>query len=119
VYWYTHLPAVQRVMARYGDSKPIWFTEFGWSAHSNGSGQPAYALGVSEATQADYATRAIDYARAHYPSVTAMFWYKERSWPPSSSLPSWLGEHLEGYGLIRQDGSTRPVYDALKRYLGH
>jgi len=117
-HWYSHLPAVRQVMTNYGDSKPVWFTEWGWSAHANQSGTPSYAMGVTEAVQADYAVRAIDYARSHYSYVTTMFWYKERSCPPNSSLPSWLSAHLEGYGLLREDGSERPVYGALRRYLG-
>lgn len=117
-HWYSHLPAVRQVMTTYGDSKPVWFTEWGWSAHANQSGTPGYALGVSEAVQADYAVRAVNYARSQYPYVSAMFWYKERSWQPNSSLPSWQSAHLEGYGLLRADGSERPVYGALKSYLG-
>jgi hypothetical protein len=36
-WWFTHLPAVRNVMIANGDgAKPVWFTEFGWSNHTNG-----------------------------------------------------------------------------------
>jgi len=114
--WFTHLPAVRRVMADYGDlAKPIWLTEFGWSAHANTSGTPSWAWGVSEAMQADFAVRAIDYAASNWPYVGMMTWFKERSWSISGS--DWFQLHTEGYGLLRADRSQRPVYGALRSRL--
>jgi hypothetical protein len=115
-WWFTHLPAVRNVMVKYGDADaPIWFTEFGWSAHANWSGVENWNRGVTEAEQADYLVRAIKYTRANYPYVTGMFWYKERSWATSATTGSAL--HLEGYGLLRADLSPRPAYTALKLFL--
>jgi hypothetical protein len=111
-WWFTHLPAVRNVMLRYGDGEtPIWFTEFGWSAHANRPGTPNWQRGVTPEQQADYAVRAIRYTRAHYPYVPVMFWYKERASPLGSD------PYYEGYGLLNSDLSERPVYRALKRYL--
>ena len=116
---FSHLPAIKRVMDANGDgAKPIWVTEWGWSAHSNSGSEPSYARGVSEAVQADYLVRSIDYARTHWPYVTHMFWYKERAWDVPSSDPVWWQVHNEGWALLRPDRSPRPAFDALRRYLG-
>jgi len=119
-WWFSHAPAVRQVMVDYGDADAqLWFTEFGWSTHSN-DGIPAgsdnsWMRGVTEATQADYVVRSIEHARRNWPYVGPMFWYKERSWRPAGS--TWFDTHFEGYGLLRPDGSVRPAYSALKRLL--
>jgi hypothetical protein len=111
-WWFAHLPAVREVMVDNGDGgKPIWFTEFGWSAHANRPGTPNWQRGVTPEQQADYAVRAIRYTRAHYPYVPVMFWYKDRASPLGSD------PYYEGYGLLNSDLSERPVYRALKREL--
>jgi polysaccharide biosynthesis protein PslG len=111
-WWFTHLPAVRQVMLRHGDgAKPIWFTEFGWSAHSNWPGIANWQRGVSPEQQGEYLLRAIRYTKANYPYVPVMFWYKERANPLSSD------PHYEGYALLNADLSERPVYRALKAFL--
>jgi hypothetical protein len=111
-WWFTHLPVVRNVMAAYGDTaKPIWFTEFGWSAHANWPGVPNWQRGVTAEQQGDYFVRAIQYTTAHYPYVPVMFWYKERARPGGSSV------HEEGYGLLNDDLTERPVYTRLKSFL--
>jgi polysaccharide biosynthesis protein PslG len=110
-WWFTHLPSVRKVMLRYGDAaKPIWFTEFGWSAHADGPGTANWQRGVTPEQQGDYLVRAVRYSQAHYPYVPVMFWYKERARAGGDA-------HLEGYALLNPDLSERPVYDALKEYL--
>jgi polysaccharide biosynthesis protein PslG len=110
-WWFTHVPAVRDVMLRYGDgAKPIWFTEFGWSAHGNWPGIANWQRGVSPEQQGDYLVRAIRYTQAHYPYVPVMFWYKERANPQGTDA------HQEGYGLLNADLSERPVYEALTGY---
>jgi hypothetical protein len=107
----THVQAVHELMARRGDgSKPIWFTEFGWSVHDNSSELPAWRRGVTSEVQAQYLVRAIALVRARYPYVGRMYWYKERA----------LGAddfHQAGYGLLKTDLTPRPAYWALKTLL--
>ena len=108
-WWITHVDAVRALMVANGDgAKPIWFTEVGWSAHANAPGTPPYRLGVTEAQQADYATRLVRFVRATYPYVTQVFWYDERTRPGERDL------HLRGFGLLRADLSPRPVLFALR-----
>jgi hypothetical protein len=107
-WWFTHLPAVRRVMLDYGDgAKPVWFTEFGWSTHANTASTPVWERGVTPEQQADYAVRAYNYTRENYPYVPVMFWYKERANPTGTD------PHQEGYGLLDGKLAPRPVLNAL------
>jgi hypothetical protein len=111
-WWFTHLPAVRQVMLDYLDAaKPVWFTEFGWSAHANWHGVPNWQRGVTQQQQGDYLIRAINYTQANYPYVPVMFWYKERAQPGGSDV------HQEGYGFLNSDLSERPVLSMLRSYL--
>jgi chitodextrinase len=106
-WWFTHLPAVRKVQSDFADLKPIWFTEFGWSQHANAANQPNWSRGVTAQQQADYAIRALNYTKAHYPYVEVAFWYKEHPRPGGTDI------HQEGFGLMNADLSARPVYTAL------
>jgi hypothetical protein len=111
-WWFTHTPALRSVMVANGDgAKPIWFTEFGWSAHDNWTGIAEWQRGVSTLQQGDYLVRAHRYAKANWPYVGAMFWYKELATPGSTNV------HEEGYALLDSNLAERPVYGALKAYL--
>ena len=93
---------IRKSMLARGDDKPIWFTEFGWSTSTQ-------QCGVSEATQADYLTKAFKLA-AQDPYVQVAFWYNFRnnSWSHDA-------DDIESrYGLLRTDYSHKPSYDAFK-----
>ncbi len=117
IYWYRAAATVRQVIVDNGDTAAVWFTEVGWSTHENGPEvtESPWATGVSEAIQADYLVRAIHYARSNWPWLGVMFVYKERSWPLDGREPMWAFRQEQGYGLLREDGSERPVYKALKR----
>src|ERR1051326_3065563 len=75
------LPGVARLRAlmdRYGDSRPIWLTEWGYSSHTNSGTEPPWSRGVTLAQQADYLSRAVSYTRQYLPYVAVSLWYKER-----------------------------------------
>jgi polysaccharide biosynthesis protein PslG len=104
-----HVKAVRDLMVARGDGgKKIWFTEFGWSSHSNAAGTPGWALGVSEATQSDYLIQSVNYVRAALPYVDRMYWYNEIDLP-------WGSEQVMHYGLLHADGTAKPVLGALKQ----
>ena len=93
---------IRKSMLARGDDKPIWFTEFGWSTTTQ-------QCGVSEATQADYLTKAFKLA-AQDPYVQVAFWYNFRN-------NYWMhdADDVESrYGLLRSDFSHKPSYDAFK-----
>jgi hypothetical protein len=99
-------------MVANGDgAKPLWFTEFGWSAHTNWTGIPNWERGVTPQQQGDYLVRAHQYATANWPYVGAMFWYKELAYPGGTDV------HEEGFALLDSNLGERPVYTALKTYL--
>jgi hypothetical protein len=111
-WWFTHLPAVRRVMADFRDlGKPVWFTEFGWSAHANRAGIPNWQRGVTPAQQGDYLVRALEYARVHYPYVQVAIWYKERRHPAGPSA------HEEGFSLLGARLAETPAYSRARAYL--
>jgi polysaccharide biosynthesis protein PslG len=108
-WWFTHLPAVRKVMSLHGESrKPIWITEYGWSTNTNTPSTQVWEKGVDEDTQADYLKRSYAYARQHYPRVTAMFWYNEIDTGSNSTL------NQDRFGLLRQDLSEKPALKTLK-----
>jgi hypothetical protein len=99
-------------MLDYGDAaKPLWYTEFGWSAHTNWSGIQNWERGVTPQQQGDYFVRALQYSEAHYPYVSVAFWYKERTQPGEANV------HQAGYGLLNADMTERPVLGTLRTYL--
>lgn len=102
-----HAAAVHKLIP----NKPIWFTEFGWSSHENTGGEKNWQRGVSEATQADYLVRAIEFVRMKHPYVEVMFWYAERDEMWQSTL------HKRHYGLLYEDLKPKPAYMALNEYL--
>jgi hypothetical protein len=110
-YTIAHVAAVHELMVRNGDgAKPIWFTEFGWSSHANWPGVENWNRGVTAARQGEYLVRTLKYVGATFPYVTNVFWYTDRDDPSA-------GPQNGNYGLLMQDGSPKPAYDALKAFL--
>jgi hypothetical protein len=108
----SHVAAVHNMMVANGDgSKPIWFTEFGWSSHDNWAGVENWNRGVTAQQQGDYFVRAVKYIAANYPYVTNVFWYEERN-NASGNV------QLDNYGLLNRDLTPKPAYTAIKTYLG-
>jgi hypothetical protein len=108
----SHVGAVHNLMVANGDgSKPIWFTEFGWSSHDNWAGVENWNRGVTAQQQADYFVRAVKYVAGNYPYVTNVFWYEERN-NASGNV------QLDNYGLLNRDLTPKPAYTAIKTYLG-
>jgi hypothetical protein len=104
-----HAAVVRNVMTANGDgAKPLWFTEFGWSTHTNPPGTPNYGLGVSEATQARYLTETFKLIQGTMPYVGKVYWYTERDSAAEGSVQN------QNYGLIRSDNSAKPALAALR-----
>jgi polysaccharide biosynthesis protein PslG len=95
-------PSLRSVMADNGDAgKQIWATEFG--APTNG---PAGSF-VSEQTQATTVTRAFKLFRS-YQWAGPLFWYSERDIGTSTSTRE------NFFGVLRNDFSPKPAFDAYK-----
>jgi hypothetical protein len=101
---FKHAAAVRNLMVAHGDGdKSLWFTEFGWSTHTNPPGTPNYALGVTEAVQAQYFAATIALIRATMPYVGKVYWYTERDSAAEGSVQN------SNYGLLRADFSAKPI----------
>ncbi len=106
----THTDELLKLMARYGDErKPIWFTEFGWSTHTNAADTPVWFLGVSEKKQAQYLKETLELVERRYPQVTHVFWYTSRDLETGRV-------HQDNRGLLRKDFSPKPAVDAIRQY---
>ncbi len=92
--------------SRHGDRSPIWVTEFGYSTHGQEDG-PAWQRGVTEDEQARYTAAMLAYFGS-VDRVEAAFVYRDRDFPDTDDLT-----HLNNFGILRADGSTKPVYGVL------
>lgn len=112
---------IYQVMVNHGDGdKPVWATEFGWLLDSDEEGvecDPNWdASGfswqqVTSQQQADYLTRAFDYADANWAWMEVMI----VSNLDFSTMP-WYDtcDPLRWFAVLKPDGSARPAYTALQ-----
>jgi hypothetical protein len=105
---------VHNVMVANGDDKPIWMTEFGWSAAQHtcefGSGAGKKPAGVPEADQAKYLLAAMN-CMERDPFVQVAMWFNNRDLVDDKKMANM-------YGLRRFDGAARPAFDAFKTWNG-
>jgi len=98
---------VHAVMLAHGDDKPIWMTEMSWRTStatcSEGAWAGQKAAGVSEQQQARFLSQA-------YHCLEEAPYVKVGLWFPLSD------EGLVTSGLLREDGSPKPAYGAMKSY---
>jgi hypothetical protein len=103
---------VHETMLANGDDSPIWMTELGWSTSkelcNSGAGAGHASGGVSEETQALYLRQAY-HCLAQDPYVEVGIWYGLQETEP------W-GSPRGSYGLLDQNLSPKPAYDALAAY---
>lgn len=107
-FYFRRVEQLRDVMERYGDTRPVWITEFGWTTANQAPGYE-YGVNVSEQDQARYLVRAFEIARSEWPWVTGMFvWNLNFSTivPPEDEKAPW--------SVIEADWSPRPAYLALK-----
>jgi polysaccharide biosynthesis protein PslG len=101
-----HAAAVRRLMVEHGDGgKPIWFTEFGWSTHTNATGLN-WLQGVSEAEQAGYLAQTAALVGRDMPYVTRIYWSTDRDLDTGDV-------QYRNYGLFRRDLSPKPALATL------
>ena len=101
---------VRETMLAHGDDKPIWMTEFGWSATQRrcdrGTWAGQKAGGVPEHVQAQFLREAY-HCMKEDPYLEVAMWFNSRDLHGD-------GSELDSYGLRRADGSHRPAYAAFK-----
>jgi hypothetical protein len=96
---------IRSTMEAHGDTKPIWFTEFGWATYSG-------SKGVSPQTQADYLVRALRCVEQDS-YVQIAHWYNLRNAWWENDGNTWSGQ----LGLEYTDFVRKPAFDALKNYV--
>ncbi len=102
-----HVDSLISLMKNRGDGdKPIWFTEFGWSVHSNTSNTPVWERGVTESQQADYLRRSVALTKKRWPQVEVMIWYNSRDKATGNA-------HQDGFGLMKRDFTPRKVMNQI------
>jgi polysaccharide biosynthesis protein PslG len=115
-FYFRHVEDVRRLMVEYdlGDHQ-VWITEFGWATRN---ASPGFEFGnqVSFAQQAEYTVGAMRRTKEQYSWVGAMFLWnlnfailRARSGQPRHEQAS--------FGILNADGSPRPVFLAIQKYL--
>ena len=106
-----HIASVHNLMAANGDaSKPIWFTEFGWSSHATAPGSPNWMLGVTPAQQGDYFVRTLRWVAANAPYVKNVFWYEGTDQGGTDIQNA-------NYGLLTTGFTPKPSDNTVTAYL--
>lgn len=106
-FYFRRVEQLRAVMEKYGDNRPIWITEFGWTTANPASGYE-YGQFVSEAQQATYLVRAFEIARIRWPWVTGMF-----VWNLNFSTIVGPDDEKGPWSVLNPDWSPRPSYRAL------
>ncbi|MEX2425958.1 MAG: hypothetical protein WD401_04255, partial [Thermomicrobiaceae bacterium] len=99
---------LRAVMDEFGDERPVWVTEFGWTTENMAEGYE-YGAEISEEDQANFLVSAFDVAREQMPWVTAMF-----VWNLNFSTITTEEDEKYPWSVINSDWSPRPAYTALQ-----
>jgi len=100
---------VRATMEAHGDTKPIWFTEFGWSTASQSL---MYDQGVSQQIQAEYLARAYRCLEQD-PYVEVATWYALRDQVWQNDADAWAAQ----LGLMTTGSTHKPAYYAMRDYV--
>jgi hypothetical protein len=112
-FYFKRMLDLRAVMENNGDGdKPVWLTEFGWSATNNPAKGAEFARYNSEQQQADYLVRAIGIGQS-YDWMGVMF-----IWNLNFQVTTNPTDEKWGFGLLRSDWSPRPAFTAIKQLYG-
>ena len=101
------VPAVREVMLRYGDDKPLWLTEFGWSTTRVRDDKP-WRNGVDEAAQARFIREALAHAQS-WKYVPVAIYYNLKDRGVNST------DRNDHFGLVENDGTPKPALAAFRQ----
>jgi len=100
------------IMERYGDEdKPIWINEYGWNAPPHGFPKELLTWErVTEAEQAEWTVRGIEWARAHWPwlGVVNIWYFRQVGDVPPDRAAYY-------FALVDPEFNPRPVYEAVRQ----
>ncbi len=100
---------LREVQLRHGDTKPMWFTEVGWSSTHRVIAGYEYGRDNSEAARGQYVARLLEQIYAEAPYVTGVFLWNLnfRTVVPET-------DEKYGFGLVNPDFSPTPATPALR-----
>ena len=110
-FYFRRFTQLRDVLLAYGDDKPLWITELGWTSCRLPAPGHEFCLDNSEAQRARYLVEAVEMLETQYPYVQAVFFWNLnfRSVVPETDQ-KW------GYGLINPDNTVTPAYAALRDF---
>jgi hypothetical protein len=109
---FDRVAAQYEVMQANSDSgTPIWITEAGWVLQNSWDLDEHETIGVTEAQQAQYLTRAYTKTQQEWPFVKGMFLFNldfsTVPWYPAAEPMRW-------YAIFNPDRTPRPAYTGLR-----
>ena len=105
---FTRVSQYRDLMVAQGEgAKKIWFTEFGYCSNSSPPPGYEYCTSIDATTQANFLVQAFQMARALDYVAGMMQWNLNYQLAVPQTDEKW------GFGVIRDDWSSRPAYSAL------
>jgi len=113
IYCFRHVEDLRAVMTANGDAeRRVAVMEMGWTSDDRPNSLYRWHS-VTEAEKADYLVRAFKFARANWSPWMGMMTIIYQC------APHWTKNDEQYYWCITNpDGTSRPAYDELKKYLG-
>jgi hypothetical protein len=103
---------LREVQERFGDTKPMWLTEVGWS--STRRSVPGYEFGQdnTEEQRGRYVARMLEQINAEAPYITQVFLWNLnfRTFYPES-------DERFGFGVVDASGAPLPAYTCAADYV--
>ena len=107
-FYFRRAEQLHDVMTSFGDARPVWITEFGWTTANSAPGYE-YGADNTEQDQADYLVRAFEIARTEWPWVTGMF-----VWNLNYAVIASPDDEVAPWSVLNADWSPRPAFEALR-----
>jgi len=113
---FSRVVLLRKVMETHGDAgKAVWASNWGWNALPDGwTGQPSIWGATNEQTQAARTVAALERARTEWPWCGALI--LENFQPPRTPGGDFANDPRWGFALVRQDGTPRPVSQAIQAW---
>lgn len=108
-FYFRRVEQLHDVMTEFGDDRPAWITEFGWTTANEAEGYE-YGADVSDQDQADYLTRAFEIARTDWAEWCEGLFV----WNLNFSVVTEPSDEKFPWSVLNADFSPRPAYDALR-----
>jgi polysaccharide biosynthesis protein PslG len=103
---------LREVQLKYGDNKPMWFTEVGWSSTSQAVGGYEYGQDNTEEERGRYFGRLLEQIKNEAPYVTGVF-----VWNLNFRTLVGPGDEKYGFGVIDASGNPLPAYNCAKEFV--